>query len=116
MLVSGIDIVYVPRIEKLLNARGELFLRRVFHPDEVIAGLLYKHSILRVRYFAKRFAAKEALIKAVGKVIGLRDICVLNDDTGRPVLVQPAHLRSIIISLSDDIDYAIASAVGILYK
>lgn len=63
ILGSGIDVIEVERIERALARHGERFERRVFHAREIAAARRHRRPALQ---FALRFAAKEALMKAVG--------------------------------------------------
>jgi holo-[acyl-carrier protein] synthase len=60
---SGIDVVEIARVEHALGRRGERFERRVFTPQEVAACRRFARP---GPHFALRFAAKEAVMKAVG--------------------------------------------------
>ena len=60
---SGIDVIEIARIERALARSGERFERRVFHPREIGECRRFRRS---GPHFALRFAAKEALMKAVG--------------------------------------------------
>lgn len=81
----GVDICDIQRIRDLEQNQGKRFLQKVFTPDEIdyCAKKVTKHAS-----YAARFAAKEALLKALGT--GLRDgflwkdIEVKNDDLGKP--------------------------------
>jgi holo-[acyl-carrier protein] synthase len=66
MLSTGIDIVEIPRFEKALSRWGERFLERVYTANEltICQG--------RVPELAARFAAKEAVMKALGT--GMRGV------------------------------------------
>lgn len=83
----GSDLVDIDRIQKVLNSYPERFLRRVFTLEEQEAARS-KHS--QAAFFAKRFAAKEACLKALG--LGLRDgirwidMTVGNDALGKPTI------------------------------
>ena len=83
----GVDIVDMSRIERLLSEYGDSFVRRILAPVEQEA---FAASSRPVSFLANRFAAKEALSKALGT--GLRDpvtlraISVSNDRIGRPTL------------------------------
>ena len=83
----GIDLVSVERIEKILNRWGDRFLRRIYTDQEITYCLAAGHP---ARSFAARFAAKEALIKAIsrwsGAGIKLRNIEVVIGDAGVPGL------------------------------
>ena len=79
----GIDIVDVSRIQDLVDSYGDRFLKRLFTDREI----LYCNFSTRLRYqrFAARFAAKEALIKAIGeKPFAWTDVEVVKSDNGRP--------------------------------
>ena len=60
MIVCGVDVVEVSRIERALARRGERFLARIYTPLEVAV------SRGRAGELAARFAAKEAVSKALG--------------------------------------------------
>ena len=82
----GIDLIEVGRIERQIAKDGE-FVERMFSPEEI----LYCHAKrFRAQHYAARFAAKEALLKALGcglsGGIGWKDISVENDPAGKPVI------------------------------
>src|SRR5271154_147593 len=84
----GIDIVNIERIEKLLEKSGEQFLKKIFTPEEIKIAEKYKGKKYAA-YFAKRFAAKEAVVKAFGTGIGkieFREISVEKEKSGKPVI------------------------------
>ncbi len=60
---SGIDVIEIARIERALARGGARFERRVFHPSEIAACRRFRRA---APHFALRFAAKEAVMKAVG--------------------------------------------------
>ncbi len=114
----GTDIVRVTRMEESLNRYGEGFARRILADQEWPAFL---ESRRRAHFLAKRFAAKEAAVKAMGtgfrNGITLKQIVVGHEMDGRPLLffkeqaeefihrnrIGPAHL-----TLSDEEEYAVA--------
>lgn len=105
----GLDIVEISRIRDLAK-RNPRFLARVFSPDEIH----YCRGKRRAwQHFAVRFAAKEAVWKAVGEAgLGLRDIAISRDGDGRPgVLLKGRPARNIQISLTHSDDYAAAVAL-----
>lgn len=107
----GVDIVEINRIAK--SVRNARFLNRVFTPREVAYCRARKHA---AQHFAVRFAAKEAVWKAVGEPKLLhRDIQVRNQDNGKPEVVFPKKFarlaRRVAISLSHGRDYAVAMAI-----
>jgi holo-[acyl-carrier protein] synthase len=132
----GTDIVYIPRIQAALERFGERFLQRVYTPIEQRdcgsliqvpgqASLLHaKRTDVSANQLAGRWAAKEAVTKALGTGWrGLRytDIEVQRQPTGEPQ-VQLYGAAAIAaaqwgeyhwqISLSHDGDYAIATAIA----
>jgi holo-[acyl-carrier protein] synthase len=83
----GIDLCDIRRIEKMLAEHGERFPRRCFTETERAKA---DGRAARAATYAKRFAAKEACAKALGAGLGLgvtwRDMGVVNDALGRPML------------------------------
>ncbi|WP_199622324.1 holo-ACP synthase [Paenibacillus alkalitolerans] len=89
----GTDIAGMDRMARLLDgSRGEAFLRRVL--TEAERRIAVGRSANRRRYvefIAGRWAAKEAVVKAlgcgIGALVGLRDIEILPGESGKPVCV-----------------------------
>ncbi len=114
----GIDIIEIARVRAVLDRHGERFLRRVFTDDEV------RHCRGRVPELAARFAAKEAVMKALGtgvRGVGWRDIEVLPNRRGKPLVflyqrgagrAERIELRGLDISLTHSKEFAMASVVG----
>lgn len=114
MLTVGVDIVEIARIEQMAQRWGERFLERVYTPAE----LAYCQG--RMEHLAARFAAKEAVSKALGTGIGSvtwREMEILPDEGGRPRvhlhgsarhLADELGLTSVAVSLSHGGEYAVA--------
>ena len=116
---TGIDIVQIARIEKI--SQNSRFFTRVFTPNE---NALFESSGKRIETIAGRFAAKEAILKALG--CGLCDlpltqIEVLRAPTGQPTVslagaanerAQTLHISRIHISISHDGGFAIAQPIA----
>jgi holo-[acyl-carrier protein] synthase len=114
----GVDIIEIARIEKAVGRWGEEFLHRVYTNPELE---LYQKKLLSL---AARFAAKEAVIKALGKPNGvgsLREIEILSDPRGKPLVnlygkaqnqARGLGLDKFAISLSHSREYAIAMVAG----
>ena len=117
----GTDIVKVNRIQASVQRWGEAFAQRILHESELVH---YQKAASPANFLAKRFAAKEAAVKALGTGfsdgIRLREISVGHEPAGRPVLlfygktqqrIEQAGIISSHISISDEQDYVIAFVV-----
>ncbi len=86
----GEDLVEISRIEKLIADKGDRFLQKCFTADEIARADAHATHDRRVSYFAKRFAGKEACLKALGtgmrEGLAWHDMTIGNDDLGRPIL------------------------------
>lgn len=88
MLTSGVDLIEIARVERAIESFGDRFLQRVFTQNEI----LYCRG--RVSELAARFAAKEAVSKALG--VGMRalahdgiywkDAEITGDRRGKPIV------------------------------
>uniref|UniRef100_A0A3B0J0S5 Holo-[acyl-carrier-protein] synthase n=1 Tax=Wolbachia endosymbiont of Aleurodicus floccissimus TaxID=2152762 RepID=A0A3B0J0S5_9RICK len=115
----GTDIVYIPRILRILQKYGGKFLNKVYTKKEIEISKKYNSQEVRAKYFAKRFAAKEAFVKALGtgfsQGIIMKDIEIYSNIRGKPHLAMTKDFISkdykIHLSLSDDGDYATAFVV-----
>ncbi|OCA05900.1 holo-[acyl-carrier-protein] synthase [Wolbachia endosymbiont of Trichogramma pretiosum] len=115
----GTDIVYIPRILRISQKYGEKFLNKVYTKKEIEISKKHNSQEVRAKYFAKRFAAKEAFVKALGtgfsQGIIMKDIEIYSNIRGKPHLVMTKDFISkdykIHLSLSDDQDYATAFVV-----
>lgn len=111
----GIDMVNIERMDTL----SPTTLRRLFHPLEVEEAMgLPEHA--RSEFLASRFAAKEALGKALGTGLGgiaPSDICVVKEESGAPKLSLQGRVlalvgnRSMFLSISHDRPMACAVVV-----
>ena len=118
-LVSGVDMIEIERIRAAIARHGERFLTRVFTPQELAEAGEHPASL------AARFAAKEAVSKALGSGIGLvawQEIEVLRGPSREPLLRLHGvadRLASQLgvcrwsLSLSHTHEHAIAMVVGI---
>ncbi len=108
---TGIDIIEIARVRSAIARWGDRFLERIFNPQEVAYAL--SHTI-PFQHFAGRFAAKEAIYKALGiRSLSWKDITIGNDATGKPsCLIKGLSPDTMIfISISHSKYYAIANAV-----
>lgn len=117
----GVDIVETARIEKLKVKFGQRFEDRILTPAE---RLVYASRNHPDNYLATRFAAKEAVAKAlgtgIGKQLGFHSVQIDNDDSGKPVLrflgdtvdlMAGRSINNAMISLSDERHYVVAMVV-----
>ncbi len=121
----GIDIVEIRRLARVSKKWGKGFLKKVYTARE----LAYARSKrFPDQHLAARFAAKEAIFKALGEVekdfVGWKNIEILNDPYGRPVVhwhgkakrvMVMRKIKGAVVSLSHTENYAVASAL-LLFK
>tara|TARA_B100000427_G_C15048214_1_gene394309 strand:- start:43 stop:432 length:390 start_codon:yes stop_codon:yes gene_type:complete len=123
----GTDIVNINRIKTIIKKNNQSFKRRVFTKFEVKICEQRKN---RAECFAKRFAAKEALFKAIGKKnkLNFQDVEIRNNTSGAPKLqikgksltnlkkLFKKKIFKVHLSLSDDKPWAVASVIIFLNK
>ena len=122
VLSHGIDMVDCRRVQELIDRYGQRFLGRVFTPAELEYCCRRKRQ---VEHLAGRFAAKEAVLKALGtgwqNGISWTDVEVHNDPAGCPGvrltgpcrrIAEQRGLAEILISITHTDTHAIASAIG----
>ena len=121
-ITCGTDIIEIKRIKESIEDLGEKFLERVYTKKEIA----YCESKKKQKYqhYAARFAAKEAIFKAISSKlsnkydIGWKDIEVINDQNGRPHInflnIKIEEIDEIDISISHCREYATSIVVAIL--
>lgn len=104
----GTDILYIPRLKKILSDNN-LFLKKVYTENELKIADNIKDPI---NFFATRFAAKEAIIKATNGKYDFKEIEILKEKNGKPLpnIVNNDKIQ-ILLSLSYDNDYAVAFCI-----
>ncbi len=118
----GIDIIQNKRIKNLIKNNN--FINRVFSKNEILISRNFSN---KSNFFAKRFAAKESLSKAIGSGIrnklNFKDIEISNDKLGKPFYNLNKKLRYLIskrkkikkfdlfLSISDEKEYSIAFTI-----
>ncbi len=109
---SGVDLIEIDRIRAAVQRWGSRFLERVFCPEEIAYAQNHRNPF---PHFAARFAAKEAVIRAVGADVAVtrKDITIRNTAAGRPYcrLNRKDFKKNIHISLSHTRHHAIACAI-----
>ena len=122
ILGIGVDIIQNKRIKS--SIKNKLFVSRTFGNKEICFS---KNTSNKTNYFAKRFAAKEALAKSIGtgfrNNLNFKDIQILNDKIGKPYYQKSKKIDKIInkkfkvktydlfLSISDEKDYSIAFTI-----
>lgn len=117
----GIDIVEIKRLARVSKRWGKSFLKKVYTDRELAYA---KSKRYPYQHLAARFAAKEAIFKALGEVernfVGWKNIEILNDGYGKPVVYwhgqaertrKKRSLKGAVVSLSHTENYAVASAM-----
>lgn len=116
-LSTGVDIIEISRVAGVFLRYGQRFLNRIYTPDEIA------YCRGRVPNLAGRFAAKEAVMKALGtgvRGVSWRDIEVARHESGAPSILlhgrakrraQRLGVCEISVSMSHSRDYAVAFVV-----
>ncbi|MGE5197659.1 MAG: holo-ACP synthase [Deltaproteobacteria bacterium] len=109
---TGVDIMEVRRMRQAIEKWGDEFLHRVFTSRELA------HARTRAslhQHLAGRFAAKEAVFKALGdKTLSWQDVEIINDEDGKPhcaILSGKGKKVEAHISISHVKNYAVANAI-----
>tara|TARA_Y100001936_G_C16093163_1_gene688606 strand:- start:3011 stop:3406 length:396 start_codon:yes stop_codon:yes gene_type:complete len=114
----GIDLIEINRIAKTLERFGDRFLQRIYTESEIL------YCRRRTPQLAARFAAKEAVMKALGtgaRGVAWKEIEVTRKSSGQPQvklhgkaakIAEKLNIRNIAISLSHSREYATASVIG----
>lgn len=118
---TGLDIVEINRIQRIHDEHKERFAERILCKVEMQE---YRSSNFPIRFLAKRFAAKEAVAKALGTGfsggIAMKMICIGHDDAGRPLIelsqlakerADQIGMKTSWLSISDEKHYATAFVV-----
>ena len=122
ILGIGVDIIKNKRIQ--YSIKSKIFLKRTFGENELEFS---KKTLNKTNFFAKRFAAKEALSKSIGigfrNNLNFKDIEIINDNVGKPYYLRSKKIDQIIkkkfqvknydlfLSISDEKDYSIAFTI-----
>ena len=119
----GTDLVELSRIKKTYERFGDRFINRLLMDEEL---KLYKNVKNKMRFLAMRFAAKEAIVKAMGTGfsdgVWIKDTGVINLATGKPITIfsqrgskklSTLGIQDILISLTDEANMILAFAVAI---
>lgn len=108
----GIDMIKIEKMKAAMEKWGDSFRDRVFNKQElknILKGKMYYQRL------AARFAAKEAVIKAISKEypLALKDMLILNRENGAPYCKFKKDIGlDIFLSITHIEDYAVACAVA----
>ena len=118
----GVDMLEIARMQHALDERP-YFIRRLFTEDE---RMYCEHTARPAEHYAGRFAAREAVLKALGlgfgNGVGIGDVSVVRDDSGRPhallagraaEVAREHGVREVALSISHTHDVAVANAVAV---
>lgn len=109
----GVDIVENSRIRKIFEKNFERFVCRIFSAEEIVNNDFSSSDYCKV---AGRWAAKEAFVKAIGtgfsKSFLLRDVKVLQYDSGRPRIVLSAKAEQSLLSKLDNLRYNVHCSIS----
>jgi len=123
-VTCGTDIIEIDRVKKSIEGNKSKFISSVFTENEIKYCESKKNQ--KYQHYAVRFAAKEAIFKALSSKLSKpkigflsgdvtwKDFEILNDKNGRPVVTlkcEIPELESIDVSMSHCKDYAIANAI-----
>ncbi len=93
----GTDITECLRIARMIERHGELFINRVYTPQEIAYCQSRKQA---TQHFTGRWAAKEAVLKALGtgwiRGISWRDVEIRNEPGGKPVVAVRGGARDVV--------------------
>lgn len=122
-VTCGTDIIEIDRIKENIEKLNEKFLKRVFTDNEI--KYCEAKKVQKYQHYAGRFAAKEAIFKAISKEldskysVSWKDFEVANDEQGRPIVnlfnICKDRIQSIDISISHCKLYAVAN-VCVLWR
>jgi len=123
ILGIGTDITECLRIARMIERHGELFIARVYTPEEIRYCQSRKQA---TQHFTGRWAAKEAVLKALGtgwtRGISWRDVEVLNEPGGKPAVLlrdgarrvaQTLGISKVLVTISHCRTHATAYAVAL---
>ncbi len=122
VLGLGVDVVEVERIERAVARWGDTFVRRIYTAREIERAAA---ALAQGPRLAARFAAKEAVMKALGvgwRVLAWREIEISNDPQGQPRvqlhgaarrIADERGITAVVVSLSHTHQHAIANAIAL---
>lgn len=111
---TGVDILDLNRVEKLVDKMGDRFPKKVLTPKEFAQYQQYSGQ-RQIEYLGGRFSAKESFSKAygtgLGKDVGFQDIETLQDNLGHPIMSSTKFSGKILVSISHEKHYVITQVL-----
>ena len=121
-IACGVDIIEINRVRESIENMGDRFLQKIYTEKEI--EYCESKKTQKYQHYAARFAAKEAVFKAVSKIfedkysVCWQDFEVVNNEQGRPSLnlhnIDIQKIESIDLSISHCKLYATANVVAII--
>lgn len=118
----GVDIIEIERIKKSIETIGDKFINRIFTKKEIEYCENKKNQ--KYQHYAARFAAKEAIFKAISEMIddkyaiSWKEFEIINDKNDRPQIYihneKLKNIKQIDVSISHCKQYAVANVVFII--
>lgn len=116
----GVDIIEIKRIQESIENLGEKFINKIYTKNEI--EYCESKRTQKYQHYAARFAAKEAIFKAISDSlqnkydIEWKDVEITNSKTGKPIITfinkSISNLEAIDISISHCKEYAVANVVA----
>ena len=118
-ITCGTDIIEISRIQEAIEKGGEKFLNHVFTNNEI--EFCESHKNQKYQHYAARFAAKEAIFKAVGEhmdksKLDWKTFEVVRMESGKPevkIYQEVENLDNVDVSISHCKEYATANVIAI---
>ena len=119
-VLCGTDIIEIRRIKDSIENKGKVFLDKIYTPTEI--DYCENRRNAKYQHYAGRFAAKEAIFKAISETLENKyditwtDVEIINDEKGKPKVnfINSKYSLQCDISISHCKEYATATAIIII--
>ena len=120
-ITCGTDIIEIKRIKESIDTLGDRFLNKIYTKKEI--EYCESKKAQKYQHYTARFAAKEAVYKAVSiylndkYALNWKDAEIINNEQGRPqvkILKSIQQIKEIDISISHCKEYAVANVVVVV--
>ena len=119
-LTCGTDIIEINRIKEAIENLGDKFLKRIFTENEI--EYCEKHKNQKYEHYAARFAAKEAIFKAISEkntILNWNKLEIINLPSGKPqinFLENVENIESIDIFIANCKTYSVENVIALFKK